>query len=145
MDKYQKALNKIKENGYMKLNTPILLTAKYHKEFKLLQELVDQQSILEEYNVTPEILREILMTGQMFSNQPTFEECIREWKEKGYAILNRKPELTIESEKYDLCIRICKANLIYEISNYYEDKPAYVSPELHQLLSKTLKALEEMK
>ena len=43
----------------------------------ILKELIVQQSILEEYNVTPEILREVLLTCQMFRNQPTFSGCIK--------------------------------------------------------------------
>lgn len=80
---------------------------------------------------------------QMFKNQPTFDECIKKWEEKGYEVnisIDRK--LVIESEKYDLTINICKANLIYEISNYYENEPAFMTPELHELLTQTLKAME---
>lgn len=92
------------------------------------------------YNFDAEFLeKEIEIASSNFS------ECIKEWEERGYKIRNYDRELIIESEQYDLDITICKANLIYEISNYYRDKPACISPDLHHLLSKTLKALEEMK
>lgn len=109
------------------------------------KELVDQQSILEEYNVTPEILREVLLTGQMFRNQPSLNECIEAWEKREFRVNEYKRELLIESKKYDLTINIYKTNLTYEISDYYESNPACVLPELHQLLTQTLKVMEKIK
>lgn len=114
------------------------------------------QSILEEYNVTPEILREVLLTGQMFRNQPTLEECIKEWEARGY-------ELKIDKENKNLIIlwniqklalfeidlkykRIkCKYQIPSRISYEIDKSFAYVDFEELYLLPKTLKALEEMK
>lgn len=108
------------------------------KHIQLLNEIKVRYPIL---NDTIKYLEEYQQT---LSN-PTFNECIKEWIEKKYRVHNYKRELIIESKKYDLTINICKANLIYEISNYYEDKPAFITPELHELLTQTLKAMEKMK
>lgn len=68
----------------------------------------------------------------------TLSECIKEWEEEGWEVYvsNREIELletnslnTISIDKRDKCYWC----------NYY------LSFELHHLLSKTLKALEEMK
>ena len=119
---------------------------KYYNQASIFRNLVQANNSVEQlkiYDKSNAVAIENEITE--LTQKPTLDECIKEWKEKGYAILNRKPELTIESKHYDLCIRICKANLIYEISNYYEDKPACILPELHYLITKTLKALEGMK
>lgn len=100
------------------------------------KELIDQQAILEEYNVTPEILREVLLTGQMFRNQPTLLECIKEWNEKGFDVDVYALEIVIH-------------NCYIEFTIDLEDKTLFMEGEYNSfpydvvyLLSKTLKALE---
>lgn len=112
----------------------------------ILKELVDQQAILEEYNVTPEILREVLLTGQMFRNQPTLLECIKEWNEKGFDVDVYALEIVIynystvdkEEDEIEISIRIDLKTISY--TNDVE-----LSFDLHRLLSKTIKAWEKMK
>lgn len=102
------------------------------------------QSILEEYNVTSEILREVLLTGQMFRNKPTLLECIKEWNEKGFDVDVYALEIVIynystvdkEEDEIEISIRIDLKTISY--TNDVE-----LSFDLHRLLSKTLKALEE--
>jgi hypothetical protein len=145
-EKYQEALNNVKR---------VYVESDHYDEedINLLQELVDQQAILEEYNVTPEILREVLLTGQMFRNQPTLDECIKEWEARGY-------ELKIDKENKNLIIlwniqklalfeidlkykRIkCKYQIPSRISYEIDKSFAYIDFDLIHLLSKTLKALE---
>ena len=71
-------------------------------------------------------------------SNPTFSECIKEWEDRGWEVYvsNREIELletnslnTISIDKRDKCYWC----------NYY------LSFELHHLLSKTIKVLEEMK
>lgn len=71
-------------------------------------------------------------------SNPTFEQCIKEWEDRGWEVYvsNREIELletnslnTISIDKRDKCYWC----------NYY------LSFELHHLLSKTIKVLEEMK
>lgn len=103
------------------------------------------QSILEEYNVTHEILREVLLTGQMFRNQPTLSECVKEWKDRGYIV---------ESEKITNGIYIYKNNklktkIVFIRKTKLKTKIkttcrffCIADYELLNLIHKTLKALE---
>ena len=105
----------------------------------MLKDFINQQSILEEYNVTPEILREVLLTGQMFRNQLTFDECIKELEDKGFIIENDEFYMFLHHEQYSINMVIDKKEIKYH--TYF----GYISLELNELLTKTLRALEEMK
>lgn len=109
------------------------------------KELIDQQSILEEYNVTPEILREVLLTGQMFRNQPTLLECIKEWNEKGFDVDIYALEIAIHNHstvKYEAD----EVEFIIDLLSKQVSMPkgcwAKLDFKIYHLLSKTLKALE---
>ena len=103
----------------------------------ILKELIVQQSILEEYNVTPEILREVLLTCQMFRNQPTLSECIKEWEDRGWTYSKSKPfNWFIVEKNYKKIIFDG-----YEV-NYSCAKEFDIDLELNDLITKTLKALE---
>ena len=119
MNKEQQSLDELKDLVHSELDGTRMLD-EYLKHCDTLQKLVNQQS------------------------NPTLSECIKEWEDNGCFITESNKELIIESceDFRDLDITICKANLIYETSNYYRNKPACISPDLHHLLSKTLKALE---
>ena len=135
MNKEQQALNTLREKGYTNHFQPITLEYQYPNEFKILQELVDQQAILEEYNVTPENIREVLLTGQMFRNQPTLDDCIKEWEERGYIIELGITHIwfsTVDGNiiaTFDLCDKCVTTSL-------------FIDYELSVLITKTLKALE---
>lgn len=145
MTKYQEALDKLCSRCYVE-SEECTCHARYkggkcydsceHKE--ALQELVDQQAILEEYNVTPENIREVLLTGQMFRLQPAFFECVKEWNQKGWLVDIHKCEITISDNRSLAEISIDRKDKAYWCSHY-------LSFELHYLLTKTLKALEGMK
>jgi hypothetical protein len=100
------------------------------------KELVDQQDILEEYNVTPEILREVLLTGQMFRKQPTLSQCIKEWEEREFIVNNNELYIFLHHEQYGISMFINKKEIKYHVYH------GYISLELNELLNKTLKALE---
>lgn len=121
MNKYQEALDCIKrfyaENEH------------YDEEnIRLLQELIDQQS------------------------NPTFDECIKMWEEDGWHYSTSKEYGNHIFYKDGTYIKIFKREGIYNNSyikeSYYADcegpliaKP--ILPKEHNLIHKTLKALEE--
>lgn len=99
------------------------------------------QSILEKYNVTPEILKEVLLIGQMFRNQSTLDECKKEWEERGWTIISK--------EQTELYLIKCdhRYSPLYYMSFYIRKEIQFstncpIDKELLNLLSKTLKALE---
>lgn len=108
-----------------------------------LNEIQLLQVILNEYNVTPENIREVLLTGQMFRNQPTLLECIKEWNEKGFDVDVYAVEIIIsnystvdkEEDEIEISIRLDKKTIFY-----MDD--AELTFDLQNLLSKTIKALE---
>jgi len=100
------------------------------------KELVAQQAILEEYNVTPENIREVLLTGQMFRNQPTLDDCIKKWEEKEFIVENDEFYIFLNHRQHNLSMVINKKEIKYHI--YF----GYISLELNELLTQTLKAIE---
>lgn len=68
MSKYQEALDRQK-NNVKKLRDKEFV--EYREDFATLQELVDLANVLEEYNVTPQNIRAVLMVGQMFIDKET--------------------------------------------------------------------------
>lgn len=74
------------------------------------------------------------------------DSCLKKWKvEYKATIKDSEKRLIIESEDYDYAIDISKINLIYNISNYYEDGKACISPNMHELLNETLSAVKSVK
>lgn len=144
MNKYQEALDKLiycanqTSCGYCKFGCACVGPDKIALP---LQELVNQQSILEEYNVTPEILREVLLTGQMFRNQPTLDDCIKEWEKRGFEVVLQEKGYVINGflagvkEKY-ISIRLKGKQYVW-----LSDETFLSHEEVH-LLSKTIKAWE---
>lgn len=102
-----------------------------------LFEVDELQSVLEEYNVTPENIREVLLTGQMFRNQPTLSECIKEWEDRGWTYRRSKYYnwFFVEKEYKEISFDCDKIN--YECESFFE-----IDLELNILITKTLKALE---
>ena len=108
--------------------------------------LTELKNILEEYNVTPEILREVLLTGQMFRNQPTLSECIKEWEEN-YGVLQNDEYYLEVIDEWNVRILIDKKTKRYQCYSVSDDirrleTPMLVEIDAHNLLSKTIKALE---
>ena len=65
----------------------------------------------------------------------TLEECIKEWKEKGFIVNNNDLYIFLHHEQHSISLFINKREIKYHIYN------GYISLELNELLSKTLKAL----
>jgi hypothetical protein len=101
-----------------------------------LNEIKQVQCILNEYNVTAENIREILLTGQMFRNQSTLSECIKEWEDRGFIVNNNELYIFLHHEQYGISMFINKKEIKYHVYH------GYISLELNELLNKTLKALE---
>ena len=114
MNKYQEALNKIKEQfgcdpAYYGLNC----------EFETLQKLVDQ------------------------TKTPTEEEIIKEWEELGYEWWYNKKENVIELNKYEktngMILLLGKIEIDLDDKEYWSD--ICFNMKEHQLLTKTFKYL----
>jgi hypothetical protein len=111
-----------------------------------LNEIKQVQSILNEYNVTPENIREVLLTGQMFRNQsnPSLLECIKEWNEKGFDVdvyaleINIHNYSTVDKEEHGIEFSIDLEKKTLFMEGEYNSFPY----DVVHLLSKTLKALE---
>ena len=79
-------------------------------------------------------------------SNPTLSECIKEWNKKGFDVDVYALEIviynysTVDKEEDEIEISIRLDNKIISYVNDVE-----LSFDLHHLLSKTLKALEEMK
>lgn len=87
---------------------------------------------------------------QMFGNQPTFDECIKMWKDAGWYYSTSKEYGNHIFYKDGTYIKIFKREGIYNNSyikeSYYADCegpliPKPILPEEHNLIHKTLKAL----
>lgn len=115
MDKYQEALDKIKIMGDKDL---------YNERH------VEWANILQEF---------------IYQNKPlTFDECIKEWEEKGFEIISHtKERFEVYKqwiEKINHCSHHTSAKVVIEKDFFYI--VGQFSSEYTQLLIKTLKALE---
>lgn len=100
------------------------------------------QSVLNEYNVTVENIREVLLAGQMFINPSTFDECIKEWNKKGFKYIRCSNALEFENKKEDITICILKGDENINITDNSYCYSRAISFELHNLIHKTIKAWE---
>lgn len=111
-----------------------------------LNEIKQVYNVLDEYNVTPQNIRAVLLIGQMLRNQPTFKQCIHEWKRKGF-----------EVDVFDINIDIYNYNTVKYTADEVEFNIDLISKQvsmpngcyarldfkIYHLLSQTLKALED--
>lgn len=86
--------------------------------------------------------KDIFVTGTSVVDQQhnfTFSECIKKLEEKGF-IVNNKSEfyMFLDHEQHHISMFIHKQDIKYHI--YY----GYISLELNELLTQTLKVLKEM-
>ncbi len=81
------------------------------------------------------------------TNQPTLSECIKEWEEEGFEVReNSLHYLFLINYDKNINILFRKFELSYKVEDFYDDEDSLVvSFVLHNLIHKTLKALEEMK
>lgn len=71
-----------------------------------------------------------------YQENPTFEQCIKEWINKGFTVGNNEDYLFLHHEQHSISMFINKKEIKYHI--FY----GYISLELNELLNKTLKSLE---
>ena len=86
--------------------------------------------------------KDIFVTGTSVINQQpslTFSECIKKWEEKGFMVENDEFYIFLNHRQHNLNIVINKKETKYH--TYY----GYISLELSELLTQTLKALEVRK
>jgi hypothetical protein len=80
-------------------------------------------------------------------SQPTLLECIKKWEERGYEVWHHNKENVIEFDKYDKSnghlFFLGKIEIDLDDKEYWSD--LYFNLEECHLLTKTLKALEEIK
>lgn len=119
MNKYQEALDNLKDTTCDRINDckKCSLTGYcgHYQCIKTLQELIDQNKPL------------------------TLDECIKEWEEKEYIVNNNESSIFLHHEQHMVSLYISKEKKEYFIYS------GYISLELNELLSKTLKSLEKMK
>lgn len=128
------------------------LTKKNKDEFKKIK------NILEEYNVTPEILRDVLLKGQMARHNPTLEEVKKEWEELGYKQIKdydcfhlvKKMNNNMDKNKTtyyhfeineDYYVHYYSYNIQESLSFVGEKYVCVIKNKEHQLLTKTFRAL----
>lgn len=120
MNKFQKAFNKLGVDLETIINKYTLTSTevnKIKKQYKIIQELIDQQSDL------------------------TLEKCIEKWEEKGWTMINKE-----QTELYLIkCDHRCSP--VYYLSFYIRKEIQFstncpINKELLDLLSKTLKVLK---
>ena len=118
MDKYQEALNKLKHRGE-RFGQDLYDTAK--DEIDTIQELIDQNKPL------------------------TLDECFKEWKERGFVFNDYDELLIFDSVAKDIAIEIYTNHRWIMVWDYERNEIESLDFDLVFLLSKTIKALEEMK
>lgn len=74
----------------------------------------------------------------------TLEECLKEWEERGFELKeNTVHHLLVRHYKDDNVVEIFKRDLSYMFYQWYDDGTQLSIPyELHNLIHKTIKALE---
>ena len=78
------------------------------------------------------------------TQEPTLDECIKEWEEKGWRWHMDKICIKLfnkEDEEIDIHIWLSDKTYTKAYKEFYQ----YITIEEHNLIHKTLKALEEMK
>ena len=74
----------------------------------------------------------------------TFDECIKEWEERGFKYIKFSNALKFENKSEDITINIQEWNESIMISNSNYCYARHIPYDLLNLIHKTLKALEEM-
>jgi hypothetical protein len=72
-------------------------------------------------------------------SNPTFDECIKEWEDKGFTVEHDEDYLFLRHEQHRISMFINKREIQYHV--FY----GYITLKLNELLNKTLKALEVIK
>ena len=77
--------------------------------------------------------------NEKHKENPTLKKCIKEWEERGFIVNNNDFYIFLHHEQHCVSMVIEKKEMKYH--TYY----GYISLELSELLTQTLKALEGMK
>lgn len=124
------------------LNVNITIPSDMLKDFISQQSIVDFKRDHVELNFREygkmKIEQDVIIYNDkvfMYTQKLTFDECVKEWNKKGWLVSIHKREIEIRDTKTLTYISIDKKDKAYWCS-------AYLSFELHYLLTKTLKALE---
>lgn len=82
--------------------------------------------------------------NEKHKENPTLSECIKEWESRGYEVReNTEFHILFRHTVNDNVVEIFKSNLSYMSYQYYDDRTILSIPfDLHNLIHKTLKALE---
>ena len=121
---------------------------KYYNQASIFRNLAQAHNSVEElkrYYKSNAVAIEIEINEQ---TNTSFEECIKEWKKRGYlCFLSKEPKLLDISnlEEYSV-IKIGLENKHYiKVDSVLYSSFIPITFEEHNLIHKTLKALEEMK
>lgn len=78
------------------------------------------------------------------NKNPTLSECIKEWEDRGFEVrVNSIHYLFLINYDKNIKVLFRKFELSYKVEDFYDDEDSCViSYELHNLIHKTLKALE---
>lgn len=108
-----------------------------------LKKQIDYAKFTENSIVTLDIdyAERLLLELTKQNESPTLEEVKKEWEELGYVWKETSKEILLDNNIEEKAIRIYKSFKLYHVKalgeNYFEN----VSFSLHQLLTKTFKAL----
>ena len=115
----------------------------------MLKDFINQQSVVDfkrdhvELNLREygnmKIERDVIIYNDkvfMYTQKLTLDECVKEWNKKGWLVSIHKREIVISANRSLAEISIDRKDKAYWCSHY-------LSFELHYLLTKTLKALED--
>ena len=120
MNKYQEALDELKDLVHSELDGTKMLN-KHLVYCNTLQELINQNKPL------------------------TLDECIKEWEERGFVFNDYDELLIFDSVAKDIAIEIFTNHRWIMVWDYDRNEIESLDFDLVFLLSKTIKALEEMK
>ena len=79
---------------------------------------------------------------QELTQQPTLSDCIKEWEEKGFKVENNDKRISFENKKENTVIYVDKKIKEVQICVFHYNYAQNISFDLHNLIHKTLKALE---
>lgn len=136
-EEYQQALNELKTVIHDEFDGTKLLN-NYLEKIKTLQELVD---LIEEYDVKPEELREVLLVGKILKYKPTLEEVKQEWEALGYEWRENKDSIDLLNRTKEEIIVIDKENKRFAKTDDRVKIPLFINWQEQKLLTKTFKAL----
>lgn len=80
--------------------------------------------------------------NEKHKENPSFSECIKEWKDRGFHVKNNDKRIIFENKKINTIIYIDKLSKNIQICVFHYNYAQTISFDLHNLIHKTLKALD---